>query len=147
MNDRANEGLRMRLRDLFDDVDVLGRESDARSRFGEVDDRQSDEKRGRGRDFKKDQRFESHPANFFQRTCACDADDDGRENQRRDNGFDQVDENIAEKINFVAPIRPQPSEQCADDKTDHDLRGQRWPIPRAAGCRSCVHSMFCVSCD
>ena len=62
---------------MFDDIDVLARERDAGSRFREIHNRQANEKRRRGRDFKKNQRFEPHSADFFQRAAASDADDDG----------------------------------------------------------------------
>ena len=132
VNDRFDERLGLGLPNRVDDVDVAGRQRDARAGFREIDDRQTDEERRRRDDLEKDERFDSDPADFFQRTGAGDSDDDGRENKRRDDRLDQVDENVAEKINFVSPIGPQPTDQCADDETDHDLRGQRRSIPRAA---------------
>ena len=58
---------------------------------------------------------------FRQRAAAGDPDDDGRENQRRDDRFDQVKEDVAQKINRVPPIRPEPADHAADDQADHDL--------------------------
>src|SRR4029077_360958 len=69
-----------------------------------------------------------------------------RENQRRDDRLDQIDENIAEKIHFVSPVGPKPSDESADDKADHDLGRERWAIPQSMACRSCAHFSFCVSC-
>src|SRR4029077_20218954 len=45
-------------------------------------------------------------------------------------------ENVAKKINFVPPIRAQPSDHDTSNDTDQDLHGERWAIPPPArnGC-------------
>ena len=122
----------MALANRLGNVDVLRRERNAGAGFGEIDHRQSNKKSRGGSDLEKDERFESHAANFFQRARARDAYDDGRENQRRDDRLDQINENVAEKINFVSPFGFQPSDHGADHEADHDLSRQRIPICRLA---------------
>ena len=141
MHDCFDQSFRLGLPDHFDDVDVTGRESHAGARLRKIHNRQSDEKcRGRD-DLEINERFDSHSADLFQGAPARDADDDGRENQRRDDRLDQVNEDVAEKINFVAPAGLQPSDQRADNQADHDLGRQRWAIPWAASVGSCAHLM------
>ena len=108
---RFDPGLGMRLSDRFDDVDVAGSERYADAWPGEIDDRQSNEKRRGGDDLEINQRFDSHASDFSKRAGAGDSDDNGRENQRRDDRLDQVDENVAQEINLVSPIGSQPANQ------------------------------------
>ena len=115
----------MTLADRLDHVGVAGRERHADARLDEVDHRQTDEERGRGHDLEINQRFHAHPSDLSQRARAGDANDDGREDERRDDRLDQVNENVAQKINGVAPIGPQPADHAANDQSDHDLDRER----------------------
>ena len=97
-----------------------GHQRHAYSRLGEIDHRQPDDERGRGRDLEIDDRFQTHSPDLFQAAGAGDPDDDGRENQRRDDRLDQVEKNVAQKINRVPPIRSQPANKRANDETDEE---------------------------
>src|SRR3984893_14473248 len=132
MHQRFNQCCRVALPDRFDDVDVAGRESNAHSRFREINHCQSDEECGGCNELKIDQRFHSHTSDFSQRTRPGDSRANGRENKRRYDRLDEVNENIAQKINFVSPIRPQPTNRHADDEPNHDLHRERWAVPRPA---------------
>src|SRR5260370_16382312 len=141
VHNRFDQRFGMALLDRLDDVDVAGRESYASSGLSEIHNRKSDEQRRGGDDLEINQRFDSHPSDLFQCAGTGDADHDGGDNQRRDDRLDQLDENVAQEITFVAPIGLQPSDQCADDQANHDLRRQRWTVPRPAslGWRRNVH--------
>src|SRR6266550_2241424 len=66
------------------------------------------------------------------RTRAGDSDHDGREHEWRDYGFDQIDKDVAQKINRVPPIGSQPADYSAGHQADHDLHRQRGAIPYPA---------------
>src|SRR5205814_10082512 len=131
VDDRLDERLGMSRADGFNDVGVTGGKSDAAAGLGEVNDGEPDEERGGRDDFEVDERFRAHAPDFFQRAAAGDPDDDGGENQRRDDGLDEVEEDVAQEVNGVPPIGPEIADRAADDEADEDLGGegraaQRW---------------------
>src|SRR5207249_7124637 len=105
----------MALSDCLNDVGIASVESYADARFCEIDYSQSNEQRCCSDDLEIDERFHAHPSYFSQCTCTCDSNHDGREHQRRDDGFDQVNEDVAQKINRVSPIGPEPPNRTADN--------------------------------
>ncbi len=129
VDDSFEERLRMGVRDGVDDVVRPGHQFHAHAGLGEVDHGQTDEKCGRGCDLEVDDRLQPHSTDFFQVPRARDPRDNGRENQWGDDCLDQVEEDIAEEIDLVSPIGPEPADETADDETDQDLDGQRWTIP------------------
>ena len=76
MHDDLGEALGMCLADLVDDVGIACCQRDTDSRFDEIYNGQSDEKRSRSNNLKEDERLDSDPADFFQRARAGDADHD-----------------------------------------------------------------------
>ena len=105
MDDRFDQSLWMTLFDCFNYVGVGGGESYAYARFREIDYGQSNKERRSRDDLEIDERFHAHPSHLSQRSCACDSDHDGREHQRRDDGFDQVNEDVARKNKRRSPNR------------------------------------------
>jgi hypothetical protein len=101
-----DERLRMSVLNGLDGGRVRRFESHSDARLGEINHGQSDEQRDCSDDLEIDQCLESHAPDFAQRAGTCDPYDDRRENKRRDDRFDQVNENVAQKIDRVAPIRP-----------------------------------------
>jgi hypothetical protein len=132
VDDSLDQRLRMRLRDGLDDVGVRGGEGNADAGPGEVDDGQPDEERRGGDDLEVDERFRAHASDLFQRAAAGDPDDDGGENQRRDDGLDEVQEDVAQEVNGVPPIGPEVANGAADDEADEDLGGKGRTIPGTA---------------
>src|SRR2546423_5882534 len=122
VHDSLDESFRMTLLNGFDGVDVRGGESHARPGLGEIDYSQPNEQRCRGDDLEIDQRFDSHAPHFPKRACASDTNYNCREHERRDDGFDQVNEDVAQKINCVPPIGSEPADHTADNQPYHDLR-------------------------
>ena len=122
----------MALPDRLNDLGVRGDKSHANAGLREIDYRQPNEQRSRGGDLEIDECFHTHPPYFSQRACASDSDDDSREHQRCDDGFDQVDKDVAQKIDCVPPIGPEPPDQTAGNESDHNLHCQRGAIPRPA---------------
>src|SRR5262249_19873678 len=129
MHDRFDQSLWMTMLDRLNNVRVGGGESYAYARLREIDYSQANEQRCGSDDLEIDERFHAHPSYFAQRTCACDSNHDCREHQRRYDRFDQVNKDVAQEINGVPPIGPQPSDHAADNQADHDLHRQRGPIP------------------
>src|SRR5436309_1997449 len=129
MHDCFNERLRMTLADRFDYVGTRWRESHAYTGLCEIDDRQPDEERRSRYNLEINQRFDAHASDLSQCACAGDSHDDGREDKWGDDRFNEVDEDVAQKINLVSPFGAQPAEYPAHDEPDHDLRRERWPIP------------------
>src|SRR4029450_10437088 len=132
MDDRFDQSLWMTLLDCLNYVGAGSGESYAYARLREIDYSEANEQRCCSDDLEIDERFHAHPSYLSQRTCACDSNHDGREHQGRDDGFDQVNEDVAQKINRVPPIGSQPADHTADNQPDHDLQRQRGPIPRPA---------------
>ena len=129
MDDRFEQCLGMSLRDGVDDFVRPGHQRYANARLGEIDHRQSDDESGRGNDFEVDERLQTHSSDLFQAARAGDTDDDGRENERRDDRLDQVEENVAQEVDSVSPIGAPPADKRSDDETEKNLRGERWSIP------------------
>ena len=61
-------------------------------------------------DFKINERLHAHASDFFQIAAAGDANHERGKNQRTDDRLDQVKKNVAQEKNFVAPLRPQPTD-------------------------------------
>jgi len=117
MDDRFDQSLWMTLFDCFNYVGVGGGESYAYARFREIDYRQSNKERRSRDELEIDERFRAHSSHFSQRSCACNSDHDGREHKRGDDGFDQINENVAQKINRIPPIWPQPPDHTPQQPT------------------------------
>src|SRR5207248_1784599 len=60
-----------------------------------------------------------------------DADYQSRKNKRANDRFDQIQENVAKKVDIVPPFRPYPPDRDTDNQPNHNLRGQRWAVPGA----------------
>ena len=116
----------------FGDIDVSCREGDTSSGFCEVHDHQPDDECSRCDNLEKDQRLQSHASNLFQRAGASDSSDNGGKDKGCDDRLDQVDENVAQKVNPVSPVWSEPADYCARHQADHDLDRERRTIPRAA---------------
>ena len=58
---------------------------------------------------------------FFKSPPPAMPDYERGKNQRTDDRFDQVQENVAEKENSIAPVGLEPAEQRANDQPNHDL--------------------------
>ena len=123
MHNRFDQCLGMTLLDRLDYVATARREHYADTRLGEINDGQPDEERGGRYYLEINQCFNAHATDFSQRAGTSDSDDNGRENKRRDDRFDQVNEDVAQKINFVSPFGGQPADHAANDQPDHDLHG------------------------
>src|SRR5437867_11302038 len=109
MDDRFDQSLWVALLDRLNYVGAGSRESYACPRLCEIDDSQADEQRCCSDDLEIDECFHAHSFYLSQCTCACDSNHDGREHQRCDDGFDQVNEDVAQKINGVPPIGHEPA--------------------------------------
>ena len=66
------------------------REQHTGSGLGEIDNRQAQEERNRGDDLKIKQSLAAHSADLLQVAATGDADDQGREDERRDDRLDQI---------------------------------------------------------
>src|ERR1044072_2928357 len=103
MDDRFDQSLWMTVLDCLNYVGAGGGESHARARLCEIDYRQSNKECRSRDDLEIDERLRAHSSHFSQSSCTCNPDHDGREHQRRDDGFYQVNENVAQKINGISP--------------------------------------------
>src|ERR1700674_5053711 len=122
----------MTLSGRFRGVGAAGGERHADSRLGEIYHGQADEERGRGDDLEIDESFRAHASYFFQRAAAGNPDDDGGEDERRDDRFDEVKEDVAQEVNGVPPVGPEIADDAADNEANEDLGGERRAIPGAA---------------
>src|SRR5436190_21836862 len=120
----------MSLADCLENVGAGCGESHAGAGLCEINNCQSNHEGGCGDDLEIDQRLNSHAPYLPERTGARDSHHNGGEYKRRDDRLDQFNENVAQKINRIAPIGPQPSNHATDKQPDHDLYRQRWAIPR-----------------
>ena len=68
----------------------------AYSSFGKVDGGQTDYQRNGRNHFKINQRFDAHSAHGFDIRVASNTDQQCSKEQRRNNGFDQLDENLTQ---------------------------------------------------
>ena len=103
----------MTLANRLDDVGVARGQSYARARLHEIDHSQPDDQRCGRDNFKIDQRFDAHATDLAQCTGAGDTDNDRGEDEGRDDRLDQVDKDVAQKINRVPPIGPHPANHDA----------------------------------
>jgi len=107
---------------VLDDVDVGGQtERDADAWFHEIHNYQPDES-GRCRNDLEIKIALIPIARLFERACAGDPSHNRGKNQRCDDRLDEVNENVAEKINFVSQSDASQRDQDADDHIRHDLR-------------------------
>src|SRR6185437_10514741 len=102
---------------------------------------QPNEQRNRSDEFEVKQRLRAHAPHFFKIAAAGNSDDQRRENQWRDDRLDQVEKNVSEEVDVIAPLRTDVTEQSAQHQAKKDLSCQRRAIPGAL--RS---SEFRVSC-
>jgi hypothetical protein len=61
------------------------------------------------------------PSDLLEIPLACDADDDRGKDQRRDDAFDQTDEDAAEGLERDADVGKYPPDEKADAHADEDL--------------------------
>src|SRR5207253_4624524 len=84
-------------------------------------------------DLKIKQSLAAHSSDLLQIAATGDADHQGREDERRDNRLDQIEEDVAEKIDVVAPVITPPAAEVSNQTTeyqpDQNLRGQGRPVP------------------
>ena len=64
----------------------------------DADRREADQERQRRDDFEINERLDSEAPNFFEIRVAGDSDDESPEEQRRDDNFDQPQENRAKQL-------------------------------------------------
>src|ERR1043166_1152021 len=140
MSEHLAEGLRVSLLQLTDVTP--GGQGHTKTRLGQVNDAESNEECDGGNDFEVEQRLQTHAANFFQVAGAGNAVDQRGENKWRNDRLDEVEENISEEVNVVAPDGLHVTKQTAQHEADQDLRGQRRQIP---GTRLCASFKFRVS--
>src|SRR5207249_1572362 len=81
--------------------------------------------------FVVNERFHAHPSYLPEIAAPGDADYQSRKNKRTNDRFDQIQENVAKKVDVVPPFRPYPPDRDADKQPDHNLRSQRWTVPGA----------------
>src|SRR6266404_4288989 len=97
---------------------MCGRKRNAVTWPGEIYNPQADEKRDRSNDLKIEQRLQAHAPDFFQIPTAGYSHDQRREDQRRNDRFNQVEKNVAKKIDAIAPVGADVSQQAAREQTN-----------------------------
>ena len=127
MHERLNQGPRMVFPDTFDDFGRT-RKGNTHSRFSEVDHGQPDKKRRGRNDLEIDQGFDPHPSDLAQFPAAGDPNHQSGKDERTDDRFDQIQKDIAQKIDCVPPLRFEPAKEDTGNQRHHDLRGERGPI-------------------
>ena len=89
------------------------------------DRRPADEERQRGDDLEVDERLHAHPPDLAEVGVAGDADDQRREEQRRDDGADQPQEDLAEEPERDGQVREEVADLGADDDGDENPERER----------------------
>src|SRR4051794_26653416 len=105
---------------LVCDLRARSDELHADAGLDEVNDREADEERDGRDDLEVDERLRAHAADLLEVAAARDAYDERREDERRDDGLDHVQEDVAKEKYRVAPVGLDVSEQAAHDEPDHN---------------------------
>ena len=108
---------------------VRGRLDLPRPALREVDRGEPDEERERRDDLEVDERLHSHPAHVAQVGVPRDAHHERREQERRDDGLDHPDEDLAEHAHGRAGLGPVVADRHAHDHRDEDPGRERPPAP------------------
>jgi hypothetical protein len=90
----------------------------------DIDDEEADEQRDRGHDFEVDQRFQGDAADLLHLADAGDAVHHRAEDNRRNQHPDELDEAVAERMQVLADLREEYSDQDAKDHACGDLKRQ-----------------------
>ena len=102
---------------------VLGNgKADARLR--EIDRRESEEKRDGGHELEIDDGFEADAAHLLDVACAGYAVDEGAEDERGDDGFDEAQEDVAERRELDSSGRGCDAQGETGGHSDEDPRGE-----------------------
>lgn len=89
--------------------------------FHDIDDQKPDNKGDGGHDFKINKCFSPDFADFFHVSHLGDAKHDRQEYDRCDNHFYRIDKCIAERLHLLPGLRPNESDNDADDHRRDDL--------------------------
>ncbi len=73
-----------------------GSHREADTGFGDVDRQQADDEGQGGDDLEVDERLDAHAADAFEVAVTGDADDEGGEDERGDDGLDQAQKDVGE---------------------------------------------------
>ncbi|MNV22301.1 hypothetical protein D3C71_1132680 [compost metagenome] len=123
VEDKGNDALVFTSRDEASDfAGIQGRYVDvhADTRLHDVDHDQADQQGKGGHDFEVQQRIAAGLADRFHVLHAGDTTDDGTEDDRRDDHFDQFDEPVTQRFEGYTGLRVEVTEQNADsDGNDH----------------------------
>src|SRR5204863_2902897 len=126
MDQKITKALRLSL-DERSDIAAAG-QSDPLTRLREIYNRQAEKQGNRSHNFKIEKCFGAHSSDFFQVAATGNADHERRKNQRCNNRLDEVEEDVAEEVDIVAPFippsPPQVSNQSAKHQANQNLRGQ-----------------------
>ena len=98
----------------------------ADSRLDQIHGAQADEERDGGDDFEIENGFAADAAHGLHVARAGDAGDQRAEEQRRDDRFDQAQEDGAQDGEGDRLFRKQNAEDDSRDESDHDPRGERY---------------------
>ncbi len=109
---------------------------DTGARLHDVHQHEADDERDRRRQLEPDDRLEPDAAHGPQIAGAGDADNQCREQQRRDDHLDHAQEEIGERLDRDAERRVQPADENADGQADEDLRRQAGKAARRGRSRS-----------
>jgi hypothetical protein len=107
-----------------------GRQVDADAGAADRDGTPADEERHGGHHLEVDQRLDAHPADLAQVRMARDPDHERGKQQRRDDGTDQAEENLAEHTERDSRLGEIVSDLSANHHGDQDPCSQRFPRER-----------------
>ena len=101
-------------------VNGRGGHVQSRARLQHIDHDEADDQRDRRHDLEVDERAQPDTADLTHGTHVRDADDNRREDDRRDHHADQLDESIAERPHRGAGFRPgDPDEHAERNARQH----------------------------
>jgi hypothetical protein len=123
MHECFRECHRMVLGDLTE-IHIVPLQFHSVSRSGDIHNDQSYRKRQRGDDLKIEKGLPSDAANLLCAPSPCDTRNDTSEDKRRNNDFDQIEEDRPEKRGLFRKFGCQPAEKDSDHESEQDLFGQ-----------------------